>query len=58
MQSEYTAGQVAEAKKAIARAVMAKFGGDLIGPAITGITVDDEDAIRYMNGATIEDLLA
>jgi hypothetical protein len=50
---EYTREQIEAAKAAIKRGVMVKFG-DL---PITGITVTDEDATRYLGGATVEELL-
>jgi hypothetical protein len=53
----YTATQIADAKAAIKRAVMVRFGGDLLGPALVGVEVSDADAQRYLNGATIDDLL-
>ena len=45
---------IAEAKAAIKRGVMAKYG-DL---PIVSIEVSDEDAQRYIDGATIEELIA
>jgi hypothetical protein len=53
----YTREQIEEARKAIKRVVMIEFGGDLCGPALVGVDVSDEDATRYLDGATIEELL-
>lgn len=52
-----TKPDIEKAKKKIKREVMARFGGDLMGPALKGVEVSDEDAKRYLNGATIDDLL-
>ena len=57
-EATYTTEQIEEARNAIKRGVMATFGGDLCGPALVGVDVTDADAIRYLNGATIEELLA
>jgi hypothetical protein len=54
----YTTTEIEAARAAIRRAVMARFGGDLCGPALVGVEVSDEDAVRYLNGATIDELLA
>jgi hypothetical protein len=48
--------EIETAKAEIRRAVMARFGGHF-GPALTGVEVSDEDARRYLDGATIEELL-
>jgi hypothetical protein len=53
----YTMAEVETAKDTIRREVMAKFGG-MLGPALTGVEVGDEDAIRFLGGATVEELLA
>jgi hypothetical protein len=52
----YTAEQIEQARQEIKRAVMVRFGGHM-GPALVGVTVQDEDAIRYLDGATIDQLL-
>ena len=36
---------------------MVQFGGDLLGPALSSVEVSDEDAKRYLGGATVADLL-
>jgi hypothetical protein len=54
----YTAEQIEEARAAIKRAVMIEFGGALCGPALVGVDVSDADAIAYLNGATVAELLA
>lgn len=46
---------IAEAKAAIKRGVMARFGGEL---PIVSIEVSDADAIRYIGGASIEEVIA
>ena len=46
---------ILQAKAAIKRGVMARFGGEL---PIVSIEVSDEDAQRYIDGASIEELLA
>lgn len=54
---QYDATQIAEATAEIRRTVMARFGGDLLGPALASVEVSEEDAIRYLDGATIDELL-
>ena len=49
------AQEIRIAKARIRRAVMAKFGGEL---PIASIEVSDEDAVRYIKGASIDELLA
>jgi hypothetical protein len=53
----FTKTEIETAKATITREVMAKFGGDLLGPALTGVEVSDEDAERFLKGATIAELL-
>lgn len=50
-----TRSEIVAAKQAIKRGVMARYGGYL---PIASIEVGDEEAIRYINGATIDELLA
>lgn len=51
---DYQTARIAEAKAAIKRGVMARY----IDLPIVSIEVSDEDARRYIDGATIEELLA
>ena len=45
-----------EAKRSIKRQVMLTMG-DHFGTALVGVEVSDEDARRYLAGATLDDLL-
>lgn len=51
-------GEINAAKAEIKRTIMARYGGDLIGPALVGVEVSDDDAARWLAGASIEELLA
>jgi hypothetical protein len=48
--------EIETAKAEIRRTVMARFGGHF-GGALTGVEVSDDDARRYIGGATIDELL-
>jgi len=56
MLERYTREQIEQARNEVKRAVMVRYGG-MLGPALVGVTVEDEDAIRYLDGATIEELM-
>lgn len=52
----YTRGELEEARHTVARCVMLDYG-DLCGTALVSVEVTDQEAARYLAGATIEELL-
>jgi hypothetical protein len=52
----YTGEQITQARNAIKRAVAVIIGGTC-GTAYVGVEVSDADAIRYIEGTTVDQLL-
>lgn len=54
----WTTADLARARREVKRAVMVRYGGEVIGPALVGVTVEDADCVRWLEGATLEELMA
>jgi hypothetical protein len=54
--SRYTEDEITDAIHEIKRAVMVRFGGG-VGGALVGVEVSEDDAVRFLDGATIDELL-
>lgn len=56
MKRKYTDDQIAQAKAAIKRSVLIRYG-DHFGPELVGVDVSDQDAIDVLDGKSIDQLM-
>lgn len=54
----WTREDIERARREVKRAVMVRYGGEAFGPALVGVTVEDADCVRWLEGATLEELMA
>lgn len=54
----WTREDIERARREVKRAVMVRYGGEVFGPALVGVTVEDADCVRWLEGATLEELMA